>query len=150
MRSLPKTTPRAQKKNLITSSNITLSSVPAAHCSQIRTLCPLLIAAKSGLFVRCSLQPNQDSLSCGFLCIRLVNSCGFLCIRLYTLALSFIHSYFLSFIHSYSFFHSIFLSIFQCCWCCSTAWLRHTPSSVRSTRASRLEREQARNKKCFR
>ena len=142
------------------------NSLSTAHCSQIRTLCPLLIAAKSGLFVLCSLQPNQDSLSCGFLCIRLANSCGFLCIRLYTLALSFIHSYFLSFIHSYflsfihsyllsfihsySFFHSIFLSIFQCCWCCSTAWLRHTPSSVRSTRASRLEREQARNKKCFR
>jgi hypothetical protein len=36
----------------------------AAHCSLIRTLCPLLIiATKSGLFVRCSLQPNQDSLS---------------------------------------------------------------------------------------
>jgi hypothetical protein len=62
-------------------SNTTLgSAVPAAHCSQIRTLFPLLMlaaksglfvrcsslrAAKSGLFVRCSLQPNQGPLSDG-------------------------------------------------------------------------------------
>jgi hypothetical protein len=56
----------AQKKN----SNITLGSVPAAHCSQNRTLCPLLIAAKSGLFVHCSMQPNQAWDSRPYCCSR--------------------------------------------------------------------------------
>jgi hypothetical protein len=37
--------------------------VPAAQCSQIRALCPLLSAAKSGLCARCSVQQNQGHVS---------------------------------------------------------------------------------------